>query len=171
MIQRRAARFVMARYGQRDSVTEMLEELSWDTLEQRRLKARIIMGYRITAQAGDDSIWATQAIKRHQQRTRHEIHSNRNKQKLLQTLLFSWNDSPMELPSSDNSISYKHRGLQRQVICCPHQTSLLAASYTNILTRFYLVYLSTLFLLLYSFSSFSILNTLLIHDLVPAIMA
>ena len=48
MIQRRAARFVMARYDQRDSVTEMLEELSWDTLEQRRLKARIIMGYRIT---------------------------------------------------------------------------------------------------------------------------
>ena len=38
----------MARYGQRDSMTEMLEELTWDTLEQRRLKARIIMGYRIT---------------------------------------------------------------------------------------------------------------------------
>ena len=38
----------MARYSQWDNVTKMLEELSWDTLGQRRSKGRIIMGYRIT---------------------------------------------------------------------------------------------------------------------------
>ena len=48
MIQRRTARLVMARYGQWDSVTEMLEELLGDTWKQSRLKAGIIMGYRMT---------------------------------------------------------------------------------------------------------------------------
>ena len=46
-VQRRAARYVTRRYDRKDSVTDMLHSLSWETLEQRRLKARVIMGYRI----------------------------------------------------------------------------------------------------------------------------
>ena len=30
-----------------DSVSDMLEELKWETLQQRRLKARVVMAYRI----------------------------------------------------------------------------------------------------------------------------
>ena len=47
MVQRRAARYVMKQYGRQDSVTKMLDELGWETLEQRRAKARTIMGFRI----------------------------------------------------------------------------------------------------------------------------
>ena len=46
-VQRRAARFVTRRYDRTDSVTDMLNVLSWETLEQRRMKARVVMGYRI----------------------------------------------------------------------------------------------------------------------------
>ena len=46
-VQRRAARYVTKRYDRLDSVTDMLNELTWETLEQRRKKARVVMGYRI----------------------------------------------------------------------------------------------------------------------------
>ena len=34
-------------YTKTESVTAILQELNWETLEQRRLKARVVMGYRI----------------------------------------------------------------------------------------------------------------------------
>ena len=152
MIQRRTARSVMARYGQWDSVTEMLEELSWDTWKQSKLKVGIIMGYRITHKL---VMIQSEQLKPSKDTSRgHDMKYIQLAQtKIITIFLLSWNDSPMELPSSDNSVSHKHRRLQRQTICCPHQISLLAASYTNILTCFYLGYLPTLYLFLYSFPS------------------
>ena len=47
MVQRRAARYVLRAYDRKDSVTDMLKTLKWETLEERRLKARAVMGYRI----------------------------------------------------------------------------------------------------------------------------
>jgi len=41
MVQRRAARWALGRYQQPASVTEMLSELNWRTLEQRRVDARL----------------------------------------------------------------------------------------------------------------------------------
>jgi hypothetical protein len=41
MVQRRAARFVMNRYHNRSSVSEMLEQLKWESLVHRRAVARI----------------------------------------------------------------------------------------------------------------------------------
>ena len=46
-VQRRSARYVVDEYGRDFSVTEMMTRLSWETLEQRRQKARVVMGYRI----------------------------------------------------------------------------------------------------------------------------
>ena len=43
----RGARFVCHLYGQQ-SVTAMLSQLQWEELAQRRLKARVIMCYKIT---------------------------------------------------------------------------------------------------------------------------
>jgi hypothetical protein len=40
-IQRKAARFVKNCYGRTDSVTQMLNELGWEPLETRRLRARL----------------------------------------------------------------------------------------------------------------------------------
>ena len=51
MIQHRAARFVLNRpwnRHQRDSITDMLKELNWPSLQDRRRHARLILMYKIT---------------------------------------------------------------------------------------------------------------------------
>jgi len=47
MIQRRAARFVLGQYERKSSVTDMLNHLKWESLEQRRKVACLTMLYRI----------------------------------------------------------------------------------------------------------------------------
>ena len=46
-VQRRAARFVLSDYGQNSSVTAMLEKLGWESLQQRRARAKATYMYRI----------------------------------------------------------------------------------------------------------------------------
>ena len=46
-IQRRAARFVTGDYQQTSSVSSMLNTLGWDSLQQRRARAKVIMLYHI----------------------------------------------------------------------------------------------------------------------------
>jgi hypothetical protein len=46
-VQRRAARFATGTYNTTSSVTTMLNYLNWDTLQQRRLRTKAIMMYRI----------------------------------------------------------------------------------------------------------------------------
>jgi len=48
MVQRRAARWVLHRYQRTASVTQMLSELSWLTLAERRRISRLLMLYKIT---------------------------------------------------------------------------------------------------------------------------
>ena len=43
MIQRRAARWVKNNYSTYDSITNMLEDLGWRSLENRRIDARLVM--------------------------------------------------------------------------------------------------------------------------------
>ena len=47
MIQRRAARFVKQDYRRTSSVTDMLTDLGWDSLQGRRNQARLSMFYKI----------------------------------------------------------------------------------------------------------------------------
>ena len=47
MVQRRAARFVTGRYGMFESVTQMLEQLTWIPLSKRRENSRLILFYKI----------------------------------------------------------------------------------------------------------------------------
>ena len=47
MVQRRAARFVTSRFHNTSSVTDMLNQLQWDTLEVRRCKLQLTMFYKI----------------------------------------------------------------------------------------------------------------------------
>ena len=46
-VQRRAARYTLNRYNNTSSVTDMLQELNWQTLENRRKLARLTMMYKI----------------------------------------------------------------------------------------------------------------------------
>ena len=47
VVQRRAARFVKGKYGMFESVTQMLEQLTWITLSKRRKNSRLILFYKI----------------------------------------------------------------------------------------------------------------------------
>ena len=53
MVQRRAARFVKNDYRRTNSVTEMMSNLGWDTLQKRRDLARLSMMYRIVHELVD----------------------------------------------------------------------------------------------------------------------
>ena len=46
-VQRQAARFVKSRYSRYSSVSDMLDELGWTPLSQRRQEARLILFYKI----------------------------------------------------------------------------------------------------------------------------
>jgi hypothetical protein len=47
MVQRRAARYLINRHRNTSSVTSMLGDLEWDTLETRRKKTELTMTYKI----------------------------------------------------------------------------------------------------------------------------
>jgi hypothetical protein len=46
MVQRRAARFVTGQYNRYQSVTSMLQELKWTSLQQRRQEQRLVNLYK-----------------------------------------------------------------------------------------------------------------------------
>ena len=48
MVQRRAARFVLKRYHNTSSVSDMISQLGWETLQIRRAKTRLILMYKAT---------------------------------------------------------------------------------------------------------------------------
>jgi hypothetical protein len=54
MVQRRAARYVTNRYHNKSSVSDMLENLKWQTLEERRTNARLTMLYKIKKNIEED---------------------------------------------------------------------------------------------------------------------
>ena len=47
MVQRRAARFTLKQYYYRSSVTDMINQLGWESLEARRKNTRLVMFYKI----------------------------------------------------------------------------------------------------------------------------
>ena len=47
-VQRLASRFVKSRYTRYSSVSDMLDELGWPPLSQRRQEARLVVFYKIT---------------------------------------------------------------------------------------------------------------------------
>ena len=64
MVQHRAARFVKGRYGMFESVTQILEQLTWMPLSKRRENNRLILFYKIIRRASmsqyfDNLIWDT----------------------------------------------------------------------------------------------------------------
>ena len=47
MVQRRAASFTLGRYGNTSSVTDMLHQLQWESLEHRRRATSLVVFYKI----------------------------------------------------------------------------------------------------------------------------
>ena len=112
MVQRHAARYCLHAYTKMESVTAMLQKLKWETLEQRRLKARVVMGYRIVNDLimipKDQLIPNTTSTRGHHMKF-HKIYAKRN---------YSVTRTPSSLPSSPCGTHYQHQQCQRLPLMC-----------------------------------------------------
>ena len=117
MIQRRCARFVLNRYGRTDSVSEMLQILKWQTLEERRRNARLKMFYNIynnyiPTQELKSVLQAPHYISKNDHHSKVRLISA--KHKVFQNSFFpkticDWNKLPLELINSNNIRIFNNR--------------------------------------------------------------
>ena len=114
MVQRRAARYVTSRYRNMSSVTDMLEDLGWDTLETRRAKSQVTMMYKIMNGLVD--IPAADYVTPASTRTRSN-HSKKQRQISTSTETYKysffprtiplWNSLPAVLAEAPDLVSFK----------------------------------------------------------------
>jgi hypothetical protein len=87
-IQRRAARFVTNNYDPRASVTTLLQDLNWPTLQHRRELAKLVMMYRITYHLIEiPSCYLSHSIQIRYQRTQHLLPTTFNQSASISILL------------------------------------------------------------------------------------
>ncbi len=100
MVQRRAARYVLNRYHNTSHVTEMLGELKWPTLKDRRKNYRLTMIYKIrnnlVATTGRGHLDPILSKSRHHNSCAYEIHSGPGyyTNSFYQRTLREWNKLP-----------------------------------------------------------------------------
>ena len=115
MVQHRAARYVLGfpPYSQ-DSVTLMLKQLNWDTLEQRRLKAKAIMTYKILHNLV--GIPSTQYVPQSSHNTRggefklRQLHCNKDYYKFsfFPSSIPLWNSIPANVICSPDIVTFRN---------------------------------------------------------------
>ena len=105
-IQRRAARWMTSNYDYRSSVTSMLDQLNWRTIEQRRADARLCLFYKmihgIEAVPLPDYVQPTHRVSRYcHSMTFRQIHTNRNyyKYSFFPLAIVQWNALPESVVS------------------------------------------------------------------------
>ena len=115
-IQRRAARYSLCRYDRIDSVTEMLKELNWETLAERRQRSRLTMLYKMTH--GLASVEHTEHLKPIQRVTKHLSEnafqvpyskSNYGKFAFFPRTIREWNSLPKETQTATSLGCFKSR--------------------------------------------------------------
>ena len=119
MVQRRAARYVCNRWHNTSSVTEMVNQLGWDSLAKRRQNSRLCAFYKLTHTAAGDP-WAQWLPAGHQTtRGSHAwkyipIQTTNNIYKLsfLPCTIIVWNRLPCTLVAS-LSLNAFHAGLSK----------------------------------------------------------
>ena len=95
MVQRRSARYCTNRYHNTSSVTDMLQDLNWETLESRRTKLQLVMIYKIMNDLVD--IPADTYLTPATTRTR-AIHSKKLRQYPTRTDTFKYSFFPRTIP-------------------------------------------------------------------------
>ena len=113
MVQRRAARYTMSSYSKKDGVSPMLTALGWETLAERRAKARVTMMYRMENNLV--AIQATDYLQRPQSTGR--CHSAMYMRPYCRTLVYQtsffpatvvyWNSLPAHIASSPSIEDFK----------------------------------------------------------------
>ena len=107
MVQRRAARWVLSDYRFQSSVTAMIDELGWVTLEQRRRRNRLIQLYKIingyTLGAELPAIYLPQMIITRHYHPSHFIlpaaNTNNYQASFFYRTVKDWNDLPLNFYS------------------------------------------------------------------------
>ena len=117
-IQRRAARWVSHRYRQTSSVEEMLTDLKWPTLQNRRKKARLTMFYKFHHDMAriNSQYLPSVSTRRRTSRHCHPLHYNipqsrtayRHKSFFPRTIP-EWNGLPAEVTTAPSLASFQAR--------------------------------------------------------------
>ena len=117
MVQRRAARYVTNRYHNTSSVTSMLEHLQWETLESRRIKAKLTMVYKITNDLMDIPVSKNLSPGSSRTRANHSIKflplstsTSYYRRSFFPSIIATWNNLPASIAESPDLVSFK-RGL------------------------------------------------------------
>ncbi len=102
MVQRRAARYIMKKYDRQESVSDLISDLGWETLKQRRAKARVVMGYRIVNRLvclpDDQLIPSTTKTRGHSKKFRQiGVKTNYYKYSFFPAFIPLWNSLPDSL--------------------------------------------------------------------------
>ncbi|KAK3102525.1 hypothetical protein FSP39_011953 [Pinctada imbricata] len=108
MVQRRAARYVTNRFHNTSSVNSMLQDLNWPTLQERRLRTRLIFLYKITHNLV--AIYPQDLLFPLDSRTRHinllgfqqiRTHKDTYKYSFYPRTVKQWNCLPQHIASAD----------------------------------------------------------------------
>ena len=114
MVQRRAARFVKNKYRNTSSVSSMLEDLQWESLQSRRMKSQLTMFYKIINNLVD--IPANDYLSFSGSRTRSShcykirqfrVSSNTFKYSFFPRTVVLWNTLPASVAEAPCLVSFK----------------------------------------------------------------
>ena len=125
MVQRRAARFVKGRYGMFESVTQMLEQLTWIPLSKRRENSRLILFYKIINNLAviPHSCLEKADVrtrKKHSQKFRHIGYNvDPYRQSFFPNSISAWNDLAKDIAEANTLDIFKSK---LQNLCLHQQT-------------------------------------------------
>ena len=116
MVQRRAARWVLGRFHQRSSVSDMLAHLKWPSLQRRRAESRLAMLYKMhnNLVALDTSVilsplsgiaLSANPHKFHEQ----QIHTLLHRNSFFPRTINQWNSLPADVALAPSLDTFKRR--------------------------------------------------------------
>ena len=113
-LERKAARFVTGNYDRTASVTEMLQDLQWDTLETMRRHARLSTVYKMCGTGGGGGYLKTNRERR--TRGSHDFkfivpkgHKDTFRFSFFPRTITEWNKLPQETVSSQSLCIFKSK--------------------------------------------------------------
>ena len=116
MVQRRAARYALNNYNRTSSVTDMLKELGWDTLELRRKRQRLSLMYMFQndlAEINKQKYLAPKArTSRHLHKYSYKVppsKTNYHKFSFFPRTIKDWNTLPINTVEAPSLVSFKVR--------------------------------------------------------------
>ena len=116
MVQRRSARFVKADFNQRHSVTDMLQDLRWKTLRDRRAHSKVVMLYRmvhglVAIPAGPPFFYPSSEVTRgHSMQFRqHHCRIIAYQQSFFPSVVPLWNHLPASVVSASSLDTFRGR--------------------------------------------------------------